>query len=39
MGVVLWNSCVLEVDIVNRLRVWEMGSGALGQLCIRGGYW
>jgi len=25
--------------LVNRLRGWEMGGGALGQLCIRGGYW
>jgi len=39
MGVVLWDSCVLEVDIGKQTERMEDGGGALGQLCIRGGYW
>ena len=39
MGVVLWDSCVLEVDIGEQTERMGDGGGAPGQLCIRDGYW
>jgi hypothetical protein len=39
MGVVLWDSCVLEMDIGEQTgRLGDRG-GAVGQLCVRDGYW
>ena len=39
MGVVLWDSCVLEMDVGEQTESMGDGGGALGQLCIRDGYW
>ena len=39
MGVVLWDSCVLEMDIGEQTGRMGGGGGAVGQLCIRDGYW